>query len=99
MSRLDRAAIVAGLTARLGAEADPDGAADLVARQGRIVVAASSGEMAAAIGRLKPLDGYRWIAINTGDLFAASPLTIGTKIGIMDANGRVLKNADLPRQR
>ena len=40
-----------------------------------------------------------WIAINADDLFTASPRTIGTKVGIVDANGRVLKNADLPRKR
>jgi hypothetical protein len=35
--------------------------------------------------------------INEGDLFGASPLTLGTKIGILDPTGRVLKAADLPR--
>lgn len=97
MSRLDRAAIVAALTDRLGAQADPDGAADLVAPQGRINVAASSADIGPAIDRLKPLPGYRWIAINGGDLFTASPRTIGTKVGIMDPTGKVLKAADLPR--
>jgi hypothetical protein len=99
MSRLDRAAILASITAKLSASPDPDGAADLVASQGRIVIVAELGELRTAIGRLKPLDGYRWVAINAGDLFGVSPLTIGTKIGIMDSNGRVLKAADLPRQR
>jgi hypothetical protein len=97
MSRLDRAAITASLTEKLGATPDPDGAADLVASQGRIVVVASAGELDAAIGRLKPLPGYRWIAINGGDLFSASPKTIGTKIGIIDHTGKLLKAADLPR--
>ena len=32
-----------------------------------------------------------------GDLFSASPKTIGTKIGIIDHTGKVLKAADLPR--
>jgi len=99
MSRLDRAAILASITEKLSASPDPDGAADLVASQGRIVVVAEPGELRGAIGRLKPLDGYRWVAINAGDLFGVSPMTIGTKIGIMDSNGRVLKAADLPRQR
>ena len=35
----------------------------------------------------RPLQGYRWIAINPGDLFPASPKTIGTKVGIMDRTG------------
>ena len=97
MSRLDKAAITEALTAKLSATADPDGVVDLVASQGRIVVVASLPELRSAIDRLKPLDGYRWVAINAGDLFGVSPLTIGSKVGIMDSNGRVLKAADLPR--
>jgi hypothetical protein len=97
MSRLDRAAIASALTEKFGATPDPDGPADLVASQGAIAIAASPGELDGAIARLKPLQGYRWIAINGGDLFSASPKTIGTKIGIMDPTGKVLKAADLPR--
>ena len=99
MSRLDRAAILAAISEKLSASPDPDGAADLIASQGRIVVVAEPGQLRAAIDRLKPLDGYRWVAINAGDLFGVSPMTIGTKIGILDQNGRTLKAADLPRQR
>jgi hypothetical protein len=99
MSRLDRATIMESITAKLTATPDPEGAADLVASQGRIAVVADPSELKGAIARLRPLDGYRWLAINAGDLFAVSPMTIGTKIGILDANGRVLKAADLPRQR
>jgi hypothetical protein len=97
VSRLDRAGIIASLTERIGAAPDPDGAADLVAKQGLITVAASPGEVDAAIARLKPLPGYRWVAINGADLFGASPKTIGSKVGILDATGKVLKAADLPR--
>jgi hypothetical protein len=97
MSRLDRAAITASLTEKLSAAADPDGVSDLVAEQGRINVVAEPGELRNAIARLKPLDGYRWVAINAGDLFAVNPMTIGSKVGIMDSNGKVLKAADLPR--
>jgi hypothetical protein len=97
MSRLDRTAIAVALTEKLGASQDPDGVSDLVASQGAIAIAATPGELDAAIARLKPLQGYRWIAINGGDLFSASPKTIGTKIGIMDPTGKVLKAADLPR--
>ena len=93
MSRLDRGAIISALTDRLGAQPDPEGIADLVAPQGRINVAASSADIGPAIDRLKPLPGYRWIAINNGDLFTASPRTIGTKVGIMDPTGKVLKAA------
>ena len=73
------------------------GSADLIAERGHINVAATAAELKNAIQRLKPLNGYRWIVINEGDLFGASPLTLGTKIGILDPNGRVLKAADLPR--
>ena len=95
--RLDRAAIAAALTEKLGATPDPAGTVDLVASQGSIAIAATPADIDAAINRLKPLQGYRWIAINGGDLFGASPKTIGTKIGIMDASGKTLKAADLPR--
>ena len=71
--------------------------ADLVASQGRINVAATGAEIGPAIKRLTSLPGYRWVAINGGDLFVASPLTIGTKVGIIDPTGKVLKAADLPR--
>ena len=97
MARLDREALVVAISESLKASPDPDGLADLVAKQGRINVAASGAEIGPAIMRLAPLPGYRWVAINGGDLFSASPLTIGTKVGIMDQTGRVLKNADLPR--
>jgi hypothetical protein len=97
MARLDRDALTASIVAALKATPDPDGMADLVASQGRINVAATGSDIGPAIKRLTPLPGYRWVAINGGDLFAASPLTIGTKVGILDPTGRVLKNADLPR--
>jgi hypothetical protein len=97
VSRLDHAALVAALTEKLAATPDPEGVADLVASQGRIAVAASAGEIDAAISKLKPLPGYRWLGINGGDLFTASPKTIGTKLGIIDQTGKVLKAADLPR--
>ena len=76
---------------------DPDGNADLVASQGLIAIAASPAEIDGAIARLKPLPGYRWIAINGGDQFTANPKTIGSKVGILDSTGKVLRGADLPR--
>ena len=99
MSRLDRDGLLGAISEKLGATPDPSGAADLVASQGRINVAASAAEIGPAIDRLKPLDGYRWLAINAGDLFSASPRTIGTKVGILDPTGKVLKAADLPRKK
>jgi hypothetical protein len=97
MARSDKATITAAVIAKLGAAEDPDGLADLVASQGRINIAAEPAEIGPAIERLKPLPGYRWIVINSVDLFTASPMTFGSKVGIMDPTGRVLKNADLPR--
>jgi hypothetical protein len=99
LSRLDRAAIISSLSDRLAASPDPEGVADLVASKGRINVAADAAEIGLAIDRLKPLEGYRWLAINGADLFTASPKTIGTKVGILDPTGRVLKAADLPRKK
>lgn len=97
MARLDREALVGAISAAIGATPDPEGTADLVAERGHLNVAASAAELKDAIQRIVPLRGYRWVVINAGDLFAASPLTLGTKVGILDPNGRVLKAADLPR--
>ena len=97
MARLDRDGLLNAISTSLKAGPDPDGFADLVASQGRINVAATGAEIGPAIKRLAPLPGYRWIAINGGDLFSASPKTIGTKIGLLDPTGKVLKAADLPR--
>jgi len=97
VARLDHDTLVQAITAALNASPDPEGVADLVASRGRINVAATAAEIGPAIKRLAPLQGYRWLAINAGDLFTASPLTMSTKVGILDPTGRVLKNADLPR--
>jgi hypothetical protein len=97
VARLDHDALVQAITAALNASPDPEGLADLVASKGRINVAATGAEIGPALKRLVPLSGYRWIAINGGDLFTASPLTMSTKVGILDPTGRVLKAADLPR--
>jgi hypothetical protein len=97
VARLDRDALLSAITESLKAEPDPEGLADLVASQGHINVAATGAEIGPAIKRLAQLPGYRWVAINGGDLFSASPMTIGTKVGILDPTGRVLKAADLPR--
>jgi hypothetical protein len=97
MSRLDREALGAALSARLGATQEADGSGDLAAPQGRVAIVAGVADLDAAIARLRALQGYRWLGINGGDLFSVSPKTIGTKIGIIDQNGKVLKAADLPR--
>lgn len=97
MSRLDRDAILASISEKLGATPDPEGISDLVSDKGHINVAASVADVGPAIDRLKPLMGYRWLVINGADLFAASPKTLGSKVGLLDPTGRVLKAADLPR--
>jgi hypothetical protein len=99
MARLDRHGLHDAVVAATHATPDPEGLSDLVANVGRINLAASGAEVKDAIERLRELPGYRWIAINSADLFAASPLTLGSKVGIIDAGGKVLKAADLPRAR
>lgn len=97
MARLDRDGLVRSISTALSAQVDPEGVADLVAERGHLNVAATAADVKAALQRLKPLQGYRWLVINEADLFVVSPQTIGTKVGILDPSGRVLKNADLPR--
>lgn len=99
MARLDRDGLIAAISASAGASPDTTGVADLVSDRGFIVVAAEVGDLKAAFKRAKKIDGYRWVAINRQDLFGANPLSLGTKAGILDADGRVLKNADSPRKK
>jgi hypothetical protein len=99
VSRLDREGLIASAITALGASPDPAGISDLVASKGHINVAASHAEVGPAIKRLANVSGYRWLVINSADLFAVNPLTMGTKVGLLDASGRVLKAADLPRPR
>ncbi len=99
MSRLDHDALTAAVAAAVGATADASGAADLVFDKGSIVVAASVDDLKGAFKRVKKIDGYRWVAINRADLFGANPLSLGSKAGIIDAHGEILKNADIPRRK
>ena len=99
MARLDHDGLSAAVAAAVGATPDPSGTADLVSERGFIVVAAEVGDLKRAFKRAKQIDGYRWVAINREDLFGANPLSIGSKVGILDARGRVLKNADSPRKK
>ena len=99
MARLDQDQLTAAAAAFLAAEPDPTGKADLVGEKGSIIVAADPGAMKAAFKRIKKVDGYRWVVINREDLFAANTLSLGSKAGILDADGAVLKQADLPRKR
>ena len=67
--------------------------------KGSIVLASETGDLKAAFKRAKKINGYRWVAINREDLFGANPLSLGSKAGILDAAGKVLKNADTPRRK
>lgn len=99
MARLDQDQLVAAAKGFLNAEPDPTGKADLVGEKGSVVVAADPAGMKAAFKRIKKVDGYRWVVINREDLFAANTLSLGSKAGLLDAEGAVLKQADIPRKK
>ena len=99
MPRLNHEQLLAAPMANFDASPDPSGAADLVSERGSIVVAADPDSLKGAFKRAKKIDGYRWVAINREDLFAANPLSLGSKAGIVDAAGDMLKNADVPRRK
>ena len=99
MSRMTSDQLRQAMIDKLDAEPDPSGQADLICAKGALGIAADHKQIKKTVKRLRPLMSYRFLVINRGDLFAASPATIGTKIGILDANGSMLKAADLPRKR
>lgn len=99
MARVGREALLAAAGEIMNAAPDASGAADLVCDRGSVIVAATPAEIKAAFKRVRKIDGYRWVLINREDLFAANPLSIGSKAGILDAEGKVLKNADAPRRK
>lgn len=98
MARYDQEAFVAHAQSLLEAQPDPSGQADLVGEKGAIVVAAKPEDFKAAFKRLKKVPGYRWIVIHREDLFLANTLSLGSKAGILDEDGKVLKAADIPRK-
>lgn len=99
MARMTHDQLQQAMIDKLSAEPDPSGQADLICSKGSLGIAADHKQIKKTVKRLRPLMTYRFLVINRGDLFAASPATIGTKIGILDANGSLLKAADLPRKR
>lgn len=99
MPRMNHDQLRDAMITRLSAEPDPSGKADLVCAKGSLGIAADNKQIKKTVKKLRRVDGYRYIVINRGDLFAANPATIGTKIGILDGNGALLKAADLPRRR
>lgn len=98
MARLDQAALTAKALELFQAEADPAGVVDMVGPKGSVIVAADMGDFKSAFKRIKKVPGYRWVVINREDLFGANTLSLGSKAGIMDADGNVLKAADIPRK-
>lgn len=97
--RLNRDQLTEAIVEVMGARPDPSGQADLVGEKGSVVIAADQSDLKAAFRRVKKIDGYRWVAINREDLFAANTLSIGSKAGIIDESGKVLKAPDIPRKK
>ena len=100
MARMTAEQIAASLAERIGAQPAAEGPADLTAEIGAIAIAATAKDIKPGIDRIKVIpDGYRWLAIHQQDLFTASPATIGSKVGLIDPTGKVLKQADKPRKK
>lgn len=99
MARLNQEELIAAVSGFMDASPDATGAADLTSEKGSIVVAAAVDDFKAAFKRIKKVDGYRWVAINREDLFAANTLSLGSKAGLIDQSGKVLKAPDVPRKK
>lgn len=91
MSRLDRDGLIAAAISVIDGEVDASGVADVVSSSAAIVVASDAAALKEAFKRAKKIKGYPWIMINRQDLFAANPLSLGSRAGIYDASGAVLK--------
>ena len=100
MSRLNTDQLTQAAIDNLSAAPDPSGEADLVRGDEKIIIAAEQGGLKDAFKRAKKLSGtgLRWVVINREDVFAANTFSLGSKAGIYDANGAVLKAAALPRK-
>ena len=98
MAPMNHEQLCQAMVGKLAAEPDPSGQADLICSRGALGIAADRRQIKKTVKRLRSVDGYRFLVINRGDLFAANPATIGTKIGILDHNGALLKAADVPRR-
>ena len=65
MARADKATIMAGLTSSIAAAPDPEGIADLVAKQGRINVAADPADMEARVVAMEAVMGPVAVEVET----------------------------------
>ena len=99
MARMTHDQLLQAMVDKFDAEPDPSGQADLICSRGALGIAADHRQIKKTVKRLRSIDGYRFLVINRGDLFAANPATIGSKIGIFDEDGSLLKAADIPRRR
>ena len=99
MARLNHDQMMAQAAETIGASPDESGNADMVFDKGQLLLAAELNDMKKIFKRAKKLEGYKWVMINGADLVLANTLSIGTKAGILDADGKVLKNADIPRKK
>src|SRR5438034_2734893 len=100
MPRLTRQELIDRLCDRLQGTPDPTHEVDVRLAKGVLIVAATPGEIPAAVERLKPLLGYRFLGLHHDDLVAARRAGGQTKIGILDQTGATLQAADLkPRGR
>jgi len=95
MARLTREDLIKRLCSRLGGTTNPAGEVDIRFPRGVVIIAATPEEIPAAVQRLKPMLGYRFLAIHRADLFEASRATVSTKIGILDETGATLKAPDI----
>ena len=99
MARFNQDQLLERAKELLNAQPDPSGQVDLVAEKGSIIIAADPNDMKDAFKRIKKVDGFRWVIINREDIFAANTLSLGSKAGLMDGDGAVLKAANLPRKK
>jgi hypothetical protein len=99
MARRNRDELIAAASEALEAGVDESGTVDLLFERGSIIVAAETDEFKSAFKRIKKVAGYRWVLMNEEDLFAANTLSLGSKAGLITAEGKVLKNADVPRKK
>src|SRR2546425_7616127 len=72
MERLTHQQLIQRLCERFQGTLDPTGEVDVRFPGGVIVVAATPEEIPAAVQRLKPLLGYRFLGVHRADLFIAS---------------------------
>src|SRR2546426_10830039 len=91
MERLTHQQLIQRLCERFQGTLDPTGEVDVRFPGGVIVVAATPEEIPAAVQRVKPLLGYRFLGVYPADLFIASRATGQTKNGLLDGNGATPK--------